>query len=118
MAGRGEGWQATVGTRRRPAVTGSLLGERGWFRVPEAAPTTERERELWRAREGAEARRLQDEQERRTTEEAWRKAFQTARQQLARQQLPEAEQQLKAAREQLDDLERAASRQGIPREWR
>jgi S1-C subfamily serine protease len=145
------GGSADVGLGRcpDPLPEGSRLrlewaeGERGWFRVPDAAPTTERERELWRAREGADARRLQDEQERRTTEEAWRKAFKTARQQVAeaerrcerfrkevaqphdmrseqwaRQQLPEAEQQLQAARDHLDDLERAASRQGIPREWR
>jgi serine protease Do len=118
-------------------------GERAWFRVPAAEPTTDHERELWRARERAEARRQLEEAERRVNEEAWRKAFKDAREKVAElekrcaglrrdierssdswslndalRRLPEEERQLRAARKELAELERLASSKGVPREWR
>jgi hypothetical protein len=118
-------------------------GERAWFRMPGPEPVTGHERELWNAKAGVEVRRRMEEDERRATEEGWRKAFKAAREEVAelerrcaryraelqqplntgtmdqaRQKLPEDERRLRAARDRLDELERRASRQGVPREWR
>jgi serine protease Do len=118
-------------------------GERTWFRMPGPEPTSDRDREAWRAKARAEAQRRQDEAERRATEESWRRAFKAARDKVAElerrcqgyrrdierprsleslgeanQRLPAEERKLAAAREELDDLDRQASQRGVPREWR
>jgi serine protease Do len=100
-------------------------------------------RELAEARQAGGRARADDEKLRAEAEAAWRAAFREARERLdrleerrrvlkraqeaqddvplmeeARRSLPTVERDLARAREAFDDLDRQASRQAVPREWR